>query len=114
MISDRLPFVSGSLVVLVLLLASCSMHPAPSAAPDFAGLQMHAIVVGINDYIDNRNLGDLRGPVPDADSMANLLEQSGWILHRLIAREAEETRRAATKEAIRQALFNVPPEADLV
>lgn len=105
---------SGSLIVLALLLVSCTMDPAPSATPDFAGLKMHAIVVGINDYIDNRYLSDLRGPVPDADSMANLLERSGWITHRLIAREVEESRRIATKEAIRQALLSIPADADLV
>mgnify|MGYP002360970695 FL=1 len=94
----------GAFFLLVLwpLLASCEIL-APTNAT-FEG-EKYAVVVGINDYIDNTNnlIRDLDFCAADAEAMKDMLTGAGWQVELITAEANESIKKNATKEKIKTA-----------
>lgn len=99
----------GALIELVLwlLLAGCELF-APNNAT-FQG-KKYAIVVGINEYINNDDFGDLSFCVADAKAMEAMLTDAGWKVEPIEAESMESGNDKATKDNIKRALQEVPTD----
>jgi len=99
----------GALIELVLwlFLAGCELF-APNNAT-FQG-KKYAIVVGINEYINNYDFGDLSFCVADAKAMEAMLTDAGWEVEPIEAESSESDNDKATKDNIKRALQEVPTD----
>lgn len=101
--------------LFALILAGCSFFPSDAAQ---LGGKKYAVVVGINDYINNNaGLPDLNYCVADAQGIAKMLSDSGWNTGSnqvvLITAESNELiYQYATKAKIKAAIQNAPSDAD--
>ena len=94
--------------VFALSLSGCDLFP--SSASSFSGTK-YAVVVGINDYINNNYVRDLHYCVNDATKINSMLSSESWTFPAsspIVAETDETTNKKATKDAIKAALEAVP------